>query len=138
MGEDKVSVPTTVFTPNTIVPNTIVPNTPAMTLDASGHLGLGVAAGSFNPRLSVGKSTLTEAMTWLVNHIDPHPALRDEVVEHLLEMSHSTNADNRCTALCHKWFPLARVVTMCNDPIPHVRELAQKIVQYEQQNIQQE
>lgn len=66
--------------------------------------------------------------------VDPHPALHSEIVEMLLKYADSLNPYIRRVAVKHRMMPEAKVIMMAGDEDRGVREIAAKIMQYNEEN----
>lgn len=66
--------------------------------------------------------------------VDPHPALHSEIVEMLLKYADSLNPYIRRVAVKHRMMPEAKVIMMAGDEDREVREIAAKIMQYNEEN----
>lgn len=109
--------------------------TQAMTLDASGNLGIGSQLGRNAGSIQIGRVRISALIAeYLTLTVNPHPAFKDDMVGLLLEMADSPYEQDRIYALKRAEFPLARAVTMCNDHDEDVREAAEKVVAYAQQH----
>jgi hypothetical protein len=117
------------------VTDSLVYNTTAiqrMHINSSGHIGIGTTTPSAT-RIDIGKTRITEDIGILSTaYLDPHPALVDDCIEHLLKMSNSTEWHERMCAVAHRLMPTARLVMMQNDPDLTVRAMVEKILEYKE------
>jgi hypothetical protein len=103
-----------------------------MRIDSSGHVGIGTTTPSAT-RIDIGKTRITEDIGILSTaYIDPHPALVDDCIEHLLKMSNSNEWHERMCAVAHRLMPTARLVMMQNDPDCTVRAMVEKILNHKE------
>ena len=66
--------------------------------------------------------------------VDPHPALHSEIVEMLLKYADSPNPYIRRVIVKHRMMPEAKVIMMAGDEDRGVREIAAKIMQYNEED----
>lgn len=83
--------------------------------------------------IDIGRARITGDIGILSTaYLDPHPALADDCIEHLLKMSNSDEWHERMCAVAHRLMPTARLVMMQNDPDPTVRTMVEKILKYKE------
>lgn len=98
-------------------------------LASNGNVGIGT---TIQNHLSIGKTVITEDIGTLSTiYMNPHPALEDKCIEHLLRMADSKHAHERLVAVAHRLMPKAKVVMMQNDEDEQVRAVVQDILNYE-------
>jgi len=104
-----------------------------MRINSSGQIGISSLGQSTAPHIDIGRARITGDIGILSTaYLDPHPALADDCIEHLLKMSNSDEWHERMCAVAHRLMPTARLVMMQNDPDPTVRTMVEKILKYKE------